>query len=204
MAGAAILVVITLWWVTRSTSHDAHTDSSSRVVTTTPTAGSRVSGDSPPEPTPSRAPTQAIRISREQRLEMAKKIEAARARRPAAGQTPVTTVESSASGSTDTNRMNTAEDVLAELQAIARELESATDDCTRKYAPGIAGFQTELTLLGDPDIGTLIDASTPVLDKDGAPLPRPFDDCMRDAFQTLALPPMKNGDKYTVTYSSGI
>ena len=57
----------------------------------------------------------------------------------------------------------------------------------------------ELTLTGDPDVGTLIDAKE-LADKAGTKLPATFDDCLRTTFQSLALPPLKGGDIVTVHY----
>jgi hypothetical protein len=56
-----------------------------------------------------------------------------------------------------------------------------------------------LTLTGDPDVGTLIDADQLV---DGAqkPLPTGFDDCVRSTLQTLQLPPLAEGNLVKVTY----
>lgn len=60
-------------------------------------------------------------------------------------------------------------------------------------------FNVELDLTGDPDIGTIIDAKQ-LFDHDNKPLPAKFDDCLRSTFQTLALPPLAEGDRYKVTY----
>ena len=57
-----------------------------------------------------------------------------------------------------------------------------------------------LRLVGDPDVGTLIDDAGPLADATGQPLPAAFDDCLRGTFQTLALPPLAEGDEVSVTY----
>lgn len=57
----------------------------------------------------------------------------------------------------------------------------------------------ELTLTGDPDVGTLIDAHE-MADEDGKPLPPKFDDCLRSTLQLLALPPLAEGDRVEVHY----
>jgi len=56
-----------------------------------------------------------------------------------------------------------------------------------------------LTLTGDPDIGTLIDADQ-LFDQHGQPLPAALDACLRARFQTLELPALAEGDKITVRY----
>ena len=95
--------------------------------------------------------------------------------------------------------MATPEQVLAEVQALNAEMKTDVEACA-KYAPTAVAFKTEISLVGDPDIGTLIDASTPLTSDDGTPLPKPFDDYIRAAFQTLELPPMKTGDEYKVAF----
>lgn len=56
-----------------------------------------------------------------------------------------------------------------------------------------------LTLSGDPDIGTLIDAPQ-LFDDKGAPLPAKLDDCLRDTLQSLELPPLEEGDFIVLDY----
>jgi hypothetical protein len=56
-----------------------------------------------------------------------------------------------------------------------------------------------LTLTGDPDIGTLIDAPQ-LKDTSGKPLPDALDDCLRDTFQSLELPPLAEGDHMVVDW----
>lgn len=56
-----------------------------------------------------------------------------------------------------------------------------------------------LTLSGDPDIGTLIDAPQ-LFDDKGAPLPDKLDDCLRDTLQSLELPPLEEGDFIVLDY----
>jgi hypothetical protein len=56
-----------------------------------------------------------------------------------------------------------------------------------------------LTLTGDPDIGTLIDAPQ-LFDDQGAPLPPQLDDCLRDTLQSLELPPLTEGDHVNLDY----
>lgn len=150
-----------------------------------------------------RPPRRVVRITPEQRMDLVKRIETARSQRrdpphlpSQPGANPVADPPSM--------DMNNPQDVLAQLQGISKEISAATAECTRKYAPNLEAFKTELTLEGDPDVGTLINASTPLVDGSGANVPPAFDDCVRTEFQNLELPPMKSGDKYTVTYTEGI
>jgi hypothetical protein len=66
---------------------------------------------------------------------------------------------------------------------------------------GHAGLDivAHLTLTGDPDIGTLIDAPRLVDDR-GAALPAKLDDCLRSVLQSLELPPLAEGDHVTIDY----
>lgn len=57
-----------------------------------------------------------------------------------------------------------------------------------------------LTLTGDPDIGTLVDASQLDDDDEGGPLATKLDDCLRAALQTLELPPLSTGASIEVNY----
>ena len=63
-----------------------------------------------------------------------------------------------------------------------------------------SSFTTEITLTGDPDIGTLIDAPTPIAGSNGQQVPDAFDRCIRGALQTLELPPMETGAKFTADF----
>lgn len=95
--------------------------------------------------------------------------------------------------------MATPEQVLAQLQALHADMLTYVDACT-KLAPGSRDFKTEISLVGDLDIGTLVDAKEPVVATDGTALPQAFSDCIRGELQTLELPPMKTGDAYKVTF----
>lgn len=58
----------------------------------------------------------------------------------------------------------------------------------------------QMTLTGDPDIGTVIDADQ-IYDDKHQPLPKQLDDCLRNTMQTLALPPLDTGDRVRIEYS---
>jgi hypothetical protein len=92
------------------------------------------------------------------------------------------------------------EPLRVELKTAMREVIPILAECYEASLEDIAEPETrivaELTLTGDPDVGTLIDAA-PL----GAPnLPPAFDDCLRSTFQTLALPPLAEGDEVLVRY----
>jgi hypothetical protein len=60
-------------------------------------------------------------------------------------------------------------------------------------------IHAHLTLTGDPDIGTVIDAGQ-LFDDDDQALPTKLDDCIRSTLQSLELPPLGDGDTLDVTY----
>ncbi len=95
--------------------------------------------------------------------------------------------------------MDTPDRVLSQFVAVTEEIKEYVSQCLERHGPGVKGFKADLRLDGDPDVGTLIDASA-LVGIDGAPLPAEFDDCVRAQMQTLELPPMKTGDGFSVTY----
>ena len=58
-----------------------------------------------------------------------------------------------------------------------------------------------MSLLGDPELGTVIDTKE-IEDEDGKPLPAALDTCLRDAIDSLALPPLgPQGGRLDVKYT---
>lgn len=84
-----------------------------------------------------------------------------------------------------------------------REVIPLLTECYDAAIPSLQGNElelvAELTLTGDPDVGTLIDAKE-LADRQGNKLPAKFDDCLRSTFQSLALPPLAEGDTISVHY----
>ena len=173
-------------------------------------APSTASNTSPPPPTSRAQPiTKVTKLdSKEQRAKLAEKIANARAARAAASATGATssgrTGATSAakppslpSGSPDTDTLK------VEIRTAMREVIPIISQCYEAAIPTLASpnikIVSELTLTGDPDIGTLIDAKQ-IADEAGQPLPATFDDCLRTTFQSLALPPLAEGDVVEVRY----
>jgi hypothetical protein len=75
--------------------------------------------------------------------------------------------------------------------------------CYTQALPTLASpdlrITAQLTLTGDPDVGTLIDAKQ-LFDHEGKALPPTLDDCLRARFQELELPPLAEGDQVEVHY----
>lgn len=90
-----------------------------------------------------------------------------------------------------------------QIRDAMREVIPIISDCYQAALPTLPDPNIEITasitLTGDADIGTVIDADQ-VLFKDGTPLPATFDDCLRTTFMSLALPPLAEGDKIEVHY----
>lgn len=96
-----------------------------------------------------------------------------------------------------------AETLRVEIRTAMRDVIPLLGECYEAAMPDLAEPETrvvaELTLTGDPDVGTLIDAGQ-VLDEEGKPLPAAFDDCLRRALGSLALPPLAEGDQLEIRY----
>ena len=76
-------------------------------------------------------------------------------------------------------------------------------DCYQQAMPQLPEDETKvaakITLISDPDVGTIVDAHQ-ISDEQGRPLLASFDDCLRNTMQQLALPPIANGGTIDVTY----
>jgi hypothetical protein len=67
---------------------------------------------------------------------------------------------------------------------------------TRSGAAALA----RMTMVSDPELGTVIDTGE-ITDAGGAPLDGKLDDCLRDAIDALALPPLGVPGKLQLQYS---
>lgn len=95
--------------------------------------------------------------------------------------------------------MDSPDDVLEQMQEALKQVKDHVAECVKQAGPEVREFKANLSLTGDPDIGTLIDASA-LTTMDGKPLSARLDDCVRDVMQTLALPPMRLQDEFKVSY----
>jgi hypothetical protein len=57
-----------------------------------------------------------------------------------------------------------------------------------------------MTMVSDPDLGTVID-NAEVTDAEGKPLEHALDECLRDAIDSLALPPIGKPGKLPIEYT---
>ena len=137
-----------------------------------------------------RAPTAHVRqLALPDRQRLAEQIRAAHARRAAAAlASPSSAAASTGSASVEPETLMAAmRDVLPFLRACSPPVDGVV-------------VHAELTLTGDPDVGTLIDARQ-LFDAADHPLPAAFDACVRSTFQTLELPPLDAGEALAFTYT---
>ena len=193
VAVALAAIAAALWYLRSSSSSTSVAAPSSPVATPGPAAASP--NVSPDRATPIAKVTKLSSVDERERL--AERIANARSARaairaPGAPSLPAEAVEA-----------NQLETLKVEIRTAMREVVPILADCYESALPALASpdvdIVAELTLTGDPDVGTLIDAKQ-VTDKAGMPLPATFDDCLRSTFQTLALPPLAEGDHVEVRY----
>jgi hypothetical protein len=146
-------------------------------------------------------PTQVIRLSHgaEERRRIAEQITRAVAARKSAAEAAHTSSTAPPQLPADPTAMDSPQHVLEQMQGALAQVKGFVADCVKQSATHISGFKANLALTGDPDIGTLIDASR-LTTADGSPVPAAFDACVRDVMQTLELPPMALGDSFAVNY----
>ncbi|MBA3391952.1 MAG: hypothetical protein H0T89_04870 [Deltaproteobacteria bacterium] len=199
VAVGVVIVVLAVgggWWWSQSSNDDGAAAPSAQEV---PNAARGPAGRSAASGTPAadRSPKRVIRHANavEQRRQLMERIAAARARR-AAATAPVAPAEARPASGVD---MQTPDQVLVQMQAAFREVKAHVSECVDRSPTKVLGFKADLALIGDPDVGTLIDASA-LESTDGTPLPAAFDDCVRGIMQALELPPIGLGDEFKVNY----
>jgi hypothetical protein len=89
--------------------------------------------------------------------------------------------------------------VRGAMREVLIQLSTCYESSFASRGPKALDIVAHLTLSGDPDIGTLIDAPQ-LFDDKGAPLPSKLDDCLRDTLQSLELPPLEEGDYIVLDY----
>ncbi len=141
------------------------------------------------------------RVSPAERKRLAEQIAQAKAKRA----TPLDGAATGSTGSTPAPELAEAEDakiVRTTMKDAMREVIPYLAECFDKAGdkvPEEIEVIAEMTLTGDPDIGTIIDTNG-LADKTGAPLDPSFDLCLQDAFVSLQMPPLSEGGEVKVTY----
>jgi hypothetical protein len=93
--------------------------------------------------------------------------------------------------------MLTLEQVGAAAQKALQDAVPLLADC---YPNTDGKALARMTMFSDPDVGTVIDTDQ-ITDEDGKPLDKQVDDCMRDALETLAMPPLGMPGKLQLQFS---
>lgn len=191
VAAAAIAV-----WLLLSRS----TDKASIAADPANPAGSSAAATTGSATSPSAKPTPVAKVGRvspEERKRLADQIAKARANRG-----PST---SSGGASGPPPRLPDDGDatiVRTTMKAAMKEIIPYLADCYDKAGdkvPAEIKVVADMTLTGDPDIGTIIDTNG-ITDGDGKPLEPGFDACLKDAFVSLEMPPLSEGSEVKVTY----
>jgi len=138
------------------------------------------------------------RVSSEQRRRLAEQIARARANRvaPSSGGTSPTTPRPELADNGDAKLVRTT------MKEAMREIIPILADCYDKAGdkvPAEIKVVADMTLTGDPDIGTIIDTNG-IADGDGKPLEPAFDLCLKDALVSIEMPPLSEGGEVKVTY----
>jgi hypothetical protein len=146
-------------------------------------------------------PTKVIRLRKggDERRQLAERIAAALRARRAAASASSSSVATRPELPAGSGSMDSPENVLAQMQNTLKQVKAYVSECVEQAGTKVSGFRADLSLTGDPDIGTLIDAKA-LTSTDGRPLPPQFDDCVRGVMQALELPPMGVGDEFKVNY----
>ena len=131
------------------------------------------------------------RLEPEARKRLGEQIAAARARARA---------NATAAGEPFTEDAMKLEDVAAPLKSKLEEALPLLAECYAKRE-GTLEAMAQMTLTSDPELGTVIDTEA-IKDSAGQPLEPSLDTCLRDAIDSLALPPLgPRGGKLPLQYT---
>lgn len=191
VAGVAAVAGV-VWYLSRpSPASQARADATRLAKAGAPTApGTTTSA-------PSRPLDKVTKLAAEQRKALAERIESARAGRAAVNAPARPRLPEGSGEETGTAISKT------EIRAAMRELVPYITECYEAALPTLPSknfkMTAELTLTGDPDVGTIVDAKA-LADSDGKPLDKTLDDCFRSTFMRMGLPPLAEGDTLEVRY----
>jgi hypothetical protein len=189
----AIAGALLYWFVLRG-----HAETTPAQTARTAKAGSATTTPSAP-PTKPKPVDRVRRITKEERAALAQQIEAARTEHAhqvdhAEGQMrQKPSLEAQADDVTI---------VKTTMKAAMQEVIPMLSDCYDKGGsnlPPALDVVAKLTLTGDPDVGTIVDANS-LENKDGTPVDAAFGACVQDTLVTLEMPPISEGDVVQVTY----
>jgi RNA polymerase sigma-70 factor (ECF subfamily) len=185
---------ILLWQLhARDTAAPAAPAGSSAAISTT-TAG----GDAT-----AHAPAKVVKLAPDERRRVAERIATARASRHDGASHSAHAASSGPAPALPREGDPGAPIEKATIRDAMREVIPMLADCYGNALPSLnnRGIEivAQLSLDGDPDVGTIVDAKQ-LSERDGPPLPAKLDDCMRSTLQTLELPPLAEGDHVEIHY----
>jgi hypothetical protein len=160
-----------------------------------PDAARAGTSHAPPAPTASAAAVSSVTrlASTAERRALADRIAGARAARPALHAAPRPQLPDPSEPALSPTQIREA------MREVIPHLAACYQAAVDMLPAASLSIVAEITLSGDPDVGTVIDAKA-LVDDTGKPLPAAFDDCLRATFHTLALPPLAEGDQLEVRY----
>jgi len=159
------------------------------------TAEREPAGSTAPPAKP-KAPAHVTKLTPDERKQIAERIAQAQAARGAHA-----APERPSLPPADKLDTNDLDHIKTTMLAAMKEAIPFLAECYDKHGPkGQRTAAAFMTLTGDPDIGTVIDADQ-IADENGKPLDPKLDDCLRTTLQSLALPPLTEGDQVRVQYS---
>lgn len=127
------------------------------------------------------------KLSPEQRRELGDKIAAAVERVRAAQAATKTGTSSGSAPALPEPPSIPLEEAAKPLQQALQDAIPLLADCFEQRADKRAAAM--MTMTSDPELGTVIDTAA-ITDKDGKPLEPKVDECLRNAIDSLALPPL--------------
>ena len=167
---------------------------------------------SPPSPgapaagaTATRPLAHVIRLaSPEERSAIAERIASTRAARARQAPPPPPSLPGTGPDTTDTrDTRDTSHDLergSPQLKTALQEAIPFLAECYKTAPITQRRPAVQMTLTGDPDVGTLIDAEQ-LRDQDGKPLDAELESCLRTTLGSLELPPLDLADPLHVQYS---
>lgn len=183
------------WWWRSSRPVTLEPGAATAAVSVEPEAVERAAGLTPDAAAPP-AHVRRMANASEERKALVERIAAARRGRAASVATAGGAGVATAGGA---GAMRDVDQVLAQLMASMKEVRAFVAECDARTPSPVRRFTGQLTLTGDADVGTLIDASE-LSDPGGGRLPAAFDDCVRAQMQALVLPPIAVGDAFQARF----
>lgn len=195
-AFAAVLCAFAVWWYLRRTAHRTPPPPVDSPAAVDAQAGSPRPPDMPP-PSPDDAPPRFRPIDPPRRRALLDRMAAARAAREGGPVVPFT--PSAADPAPLPGRLD-SDDLLAGIMPLVPSLRACYDETRARRTATSVRVQFKLHLVGDPDLGTLIESAE--LDGDAAFSADPdLATCLRETLLAVELPPMIGGTTADFTTS---